>query len=296
MRSMTGFGVASATEGGLHLRAEVRSVNHKYLQLKVRLPAELSFLEPEVEALVRKRFDRGSMSLSVSLPGPVGLTTVAVDPQAARRYKRALEKLSQELKLTGEITLETVVSMPGVIGGDVDDRALKRSRKPVLAVVGRALDSLEEMREAEGTALRRELGRHARAIEKEARVIARRMPAVVRGHQEALTRRVNELLAGRSSNAHKTVAPEDLAREIALLADRMDVSEELARLASHGAQLETFLGREGPVGRQLEFLVQELLREANTIGSKCNDARVAHAVVELKTSIERLREQVMNVE
>jgi uncharacterized protein (TIGR00255 family) len=147
------------------------------------------------------------------------------------------------------------------------------------------------MREAEGRHLRSDLERNASAIEKVVARIAKRMPQAVLAHQKKLHERVEELIAGRGA-----VQAEDLAREIALIADRMDVSEELSRLDSHIAQLRALLERSGPVGRQLDFLVQEMLREANTIGSKCNDAQVAHGVIEVKTSIERLREQVQNVE
>jgi uncharacterized protein (TIGR00255 family) len=178
-----------------------------------------------------------------------------------------------------------------VLAGDVDSKALQRGRRALLRAVDGALTALIEMRDHEGRALAADLTKHATAI---ARVVARiekRMPQVVRAHQKALRQRVDELLDGRS-----TVQPADLAREVALIADRMDVSEELSRLHSHMDQLARLVEKKGPVGRSLEFLVQEFLREANTIGSKCNDARMAHDVVELKTLIERLREQVQNVE
>jgi uncharacterized protein (TIGR00255 family) len=160
-----------------------------------------------------------------------------------------------------------------------------------LQTVADALEALTQMREREGAATKRDLQKNAAAI---ARVVARiqkRMPAAVRAHQKALHARVAELLGGSAG-----LQPTDLAREIALIADRMDVAEELTRLASHLDQLAGLLAKKGPVGRSLDFLVQEFLREANTIGSKCNDARVSHDVVEVKTLIERLREQVQNVE
>ncbi|MFM7298248.1 MAG: YicC family protein, partial [Planctomycetota bacterium] len=165
------------------------------------------------------------------------------------------------------------------------------ARSVLLAVVDAALDALGEMREREGAALARDLGLRGATIAAIVERIRARMPLVVRTHQENLHKRVAELLGPGTA-----LAPADLAREIALIADRLDVTEELTRLASHLGQLQALCAKRTPVGRQLDFLVQEFLREANTIGSKCNDAEVAHAVVELKTEIERLREQVQNVE
>ncbi len=290
---MTGFGAAqhSAKSPGATLRVEVRTVNHKFLQVKARLPSELSFLEIEVEDLVRKRLERGAVQLNVFASGAVGLETVAIDAALAQRYKKELEKLARDLGLDQEVYLDSLLSLPGVLGTGVDTGALKKREREVLELVGQALDELEKMRAAEGRAIAADLKKHAKSIAKLMASIEKRMPDVVRGHQEALKRRVGELLGGSSS-----LQPSDLAREIALLADRLDVSEEVARQASHLAQLDTLLAKDGPVGRQLDFLVQEMLREANTIGSKCSDAPVAHAVVELKTIIERLREQVQNVE
>jgi uncharacterized protein (TIGR00255 family) len=166
-----------------------------------------------------------------------------------------------------------------------------KAGKLVLKVAQQALVALESMREAEGRAMAADFKKHQKQLERLSKEVEQRMPLVVAAHHAALAKRVEELLAGRG-----TLLPGDLAREVALLADKLDVSEELARLRSHFAQFATILARSGPVGRQLEFLVQEFLREANTIGSKCNDAQVAHAVVEMKTLIERLREQVQNVE
>lgn len=294
MRSMTGFGTASLEKAGLFLRAEVRAVNHRHLQLKVRLPAEFGHLEAEVERRVRKRVDRGALTLTVSALESSALHPPHVDVEAARRWKRQLQRLARELELPEEdafVGLDLLASLPGVLGGAVDERELEREGRTVLQAVEAALDALGEMREREGGALLRDLKRSAKAVRTLTGKIARRMPNVVRAHQETLRRRVEELLAGRGA-----LADGDLAREVALIADRLDVSEELARLQSHLEQLALLLDRDGPVGRQLDFLVQEFLREANTIGSKCNDASVAHMVVELKTWIERLREQVQNVE
>lgn len=293
MRSMTGFGAASLDTGGVSLSAEVRTVNHKHLQIKLRLPGEFLELEGEVEALVKRRLDRGSVSLGVHLAEGLRSGGPELQPAVAARLKRDLLKLAKDLGLEPQLSLDTLARLPGVVAvsNQPTARAHERERKAVLKVVEQALSALESMREAEGRALARDLAVHRKELARQARAIQKRMPQVVNDHQAALTRRVEELLAGRA-----TLSPGDLAREVALLADKVDVSEELARLESHLSQFDAILERAGPVGRTLDFLVQELLREANTIGSKCTDAAVAHAVVEMKTAIERLREQVQNVE
>ena len=288
---MTGFGSSDLHQGGSAVRAEVRSVNHRHLQIKVRLPAEFGFLEPEVEALVKKKVERGSVTVTVLLATSDGAARLQVDAEAAARYHKQLAKLAKQLKIDPEISIGTLCSLPGVVGAEADSRDLGRETKRLLRAVSAALTHLTEMRDTEGLAMAKDIAKHVRSIRQVNARIAARSPKVVRAHQENLKRRVDELLEGRYQ-----LQPADLAREVALLADKLDVSEELARLESHVGQTDKLLQQSGPVGRRLDFLVQEMLREVNTIGSKCNDAPVAHAVVELKTHIERLREQVQNVE
>ena len=295
IRSMTGFGAAASDPGdaarGIALRVEIRSVNHRFLQVKVRLPAELAPLEHAVEERVRKRLKRGSIAIHVAFAEPGALKAASVNRELALSYRDLLAGLSRELDLAGEVEIGHLVALPGVIGGEVDDRQLQLGGRSLMRSIDQALEALREMRAAEGEALERDLRRNAAAVDKVGARIERRMPGVVRRHHATLRKRVGELLG-----SGEPVPPADVAREVALLADRMDVSEELSRLASHLEQLGKLLDRGGDLGRKLDFLVQELFREANTVGSKCNDARVAHDVVELKTLIERLREQVQNVE
>jgi uncharacterized protein (TIGR00255 family) len=288
---MTGFGSATVAEDGLIARTEIRSVNHRYLQVKVRMPIDDSALEPEVEALVRKALSRGAVTVTVHVEHEAKPAAVKLDVKLARHYQAALNELANELDLGRKVELDTLIALPGVVSRADDARERERERKAVLESVKTALADLGKMRSAEGQSLVADLKKHTAAIEKVVAKIEKRMPKVVKEHHAAIVKRVNELLDG-----HAAVALSDLPRELALLADRMDVSEELARLKSHLEQWETLLAKGQAVGRQLDFLVQELLREANTIGAKCNDATMAHAVVELKTLIERLREQVQNVE
>jgi uncharacterized protein (TIGR00255 family) len=291
IRSMTGIGVAAATKGGIAARVVIRSVNHRHLQVKARLPGDLAHLEPALEAAVRESLDRVAVSVSASVEREAAMGTARVNAEVAKRYMKALGSLSKELGIQGDVRLETLIGLPGVLGSGEDDRERKREDEIVLGCMRDAVAALVKMRATEGKSLLADLKKNSKGIEGLVAAIGKRMPAVVREHHENLKKRVEELLGGRQA-----VRSEDLARELALIADRMDVGEELTRLASHLEQWEALLAKGGSVGRQLDFLVQELLREANTIGSKCNDATVAHAVVELKTLIERLREQVQNVE
>jgi len=289
---MTGFGASTREEGELSLHAEVRSVNHRHLLVKTRLTGEFSFLEGDVEALVKKRLGRGSVSVSLAPTRAAGAVRAKIQPDVARRYHAEIAGLAKSLGVSGEVSLDTLLSLPGVIAGAESDPAdSKRLQRAVLGTIEQALTRLVEMRETEGAAIAADLTKHAAATSKLVERIGKRMPGVVRTHQKNLEKRVNELLDGRQS-----VSSADVAREVALLADRLDVSEELSRLESHLAQLDALIAKGGRLGRKLDFLVQEIFREINTIGAKCSDAKIAHWVVDAKTHAERLREQVQNVE
>jgi uncharacterized protein (TIGR00255 family) len=296
---MTGFGAASLADGAISARAEIRSVNHRHLQVKTRLPSDVNHLEPDIEALVRKSLERGSVTVTINLQREPGAGAAGIDVAVAREYRRRLAELAGALELADEVRVDTILGLPGVIVPREPTAPSEREDALVQRCVARAIEALVAMRDAEGGALLDDLVKNTRAIEKIVGKIEKRMPKVVKEHHAALIKRLNELLLGtdaRKKTLHASVDPSDLSRELALLADRMDTSEEFTRLKSHLSQWESLLERGNAVGRQLDFLVQELLREANTIGAKCNDAPTAHAVVELKTLIERLREQVQNVE
>lgn len=291
LRSMTGFGAATGQVGSLHARVEVRSVNHRHLQTKLRLPQELSALEPEVETQVRKTLERGTVTLSVSVERAAHGGGALLDAALARQYLAQVRELGAELGLAGEVSLPQLIALPGVVAPASNGELPDKLRGELLALVKKALEALVEMRSVEGRALAEDLRGNLAALSVLVARIEKRMPKVVRQQQKNLRKRVEELL-GPSAALSQT----DLARELALLADRSDVAEELARLKSHVAQFESEMRRTESVGRRLDFLVQELLREVNTIASKCNDADVAHWSVDMKARIERLREQVQNIE
>ncbi len=291
LRSMTGFGASALEANGWELEAEVRSVNHRHLLIKIRLPVDLTAFEGDIETLVKEKLERGSVSVIVHAERTGAAHRVEIDETLAQNYQRRIERLARRLGRAERIPLPALLALPGVVAPE-ERRSVKAGlRRALLRVAGAALERMIEMREAEGRTIQDDLGRHAQAIRDLVERMEKRMPRVLRDHQRSLKRRVEELL-----NGLQRLEASDLAREIALLADRLDVSEELARIASHLDQLEKYIARGGRVGRQLDFLVQELFREINTVGSKCSDARVAYWVIEAKTHVERLREQVQNLE
>ena len=291
IRSMTGFGSVTESGGGLSVRAEVRSVNHRHIQVKLRMPMEFAHLESQADALLRKKLRRGSVSATVSVSRLDAVSGVSFDHAAAARYAGDLRRLADDLELDGGVGIADLIGLPGVLRTRDESQPSDKEGKFVLRVFGKAVGELVAMRVAEGESLAADLEKNVGAVETTVARIGKRFPKVVAAHHKNLKRRVDELVGDAGP-----VPSSDLARELALIADRLDIGEELARLASHVEQLRKALGKGEGVGRRLDFLAQELFREANTIGSKASDAQVAHAVVDLKTHIERLREQVQNVE
>lgn len=292
LRSMTGFGAAASEEiGGYAVRVEVRSVNHRHLLVKMRGAGQFFFLEGEIERLVKQRMSRGSVSIHIKAT-TTSEKSARINPVVLRGYRAEIDGLAAELGIESARSVESLLSLPGVIDAPEDGATeTQKLAKPLLKLIDEAISQLVEMRESEGGALTVDLNKNSKAVAAVLAKIEQRMPEVVKAHQESLEKRVNDLLEGRVG-----VNSQDLAREVAVLADRLDVSEEIARLGSHLDQFDAFLERGGDIGRKLDFLVQEIYREINTIGSKCSDAQVAHWVVDAKTHAERLREQVQNVE
>jgi uncharacterized protein (TIGR00255 family) len=290
IRSMTGFGSGRAGPPGEEVDAEVRSVNHKFCEVKVRLPRELAPIEPDVTRQVKERLVRGGVEVALRRGAARGALEPRVDQELAAGYARAFEEVRRRLGLAGEVTLAAVLQAEGVV--TLEERAVdvEAARAPVAEAIGRALDALVGMREREGAALGRDLEARLAAVEALARRLEELSPRSVEVYRERLAERVAELSRGLAPD------PVRLATEVALFADRVDVSEELTRLHSHVAQMRGLLAAGEPVGRKMDFLVQEMHREANTIGSKSQSADITGAVVALKAEVERMREQVQNVE
>lgn len=291
MRSMTGFGAARASIGTRMLAIEIRSVNHRYCDVHLHLPHELAGIESRLEARVRKQIDRGRIDVAVELSDAEGAQAAPiVDLMRARAYRDAYALLAQELGLDPAIPLELIAGAPGVIrmagGGDRAGELLPE----IETTLDSALRDLRAMRADEGRMIAEELRRRLQAIERIEHDLAGRVPLANSDRKLRLEHRLVELLGDRA------IEPARVAQEVALMIDRADVTEELARLSSHSVQFKRLLDLGEPVGRKLDFLLQEMHREANTIGSKTASADISHLVVELKSELEKTREQVQNVE
>ncbi|HEX9241963.1 MAG TPA: YicC/YloC family endoribonuclease [Anaeromyxobacter sp.] len=290
IRSMTGFGAGHGASAGEALDVEVRSVNHKFCEVKVRLPRELASLEVEAARQVRERLARGGVDVSVRRAGVAGGLVPRVDLELAAAYARAYEELRARLGLAGAPTVADVASADGVM--KLEERTLdpEAAREALRAALGAALDGLVAMRAREGEALARDLEARLSVVEGLVARAAALVPRSVEHLRARLSERVEELTRG------VPLDPARLAQEVALLADRTDVTEEVTRLGSHLDQARALLRSGEPAGRKLDFLVQEMHREVNTVGSKSQSAEIAAIVVSAKAEVERLREQVQNVE
>lgn len=296
IRSMTGFGGASQEVDGVHYSVEIRSVNNRYFKAIIRLPDELASLEAEIESQLRKRFSRGSLTISVQHRISETRATSRINDEALLEYIRHLETLRSKVNDLGvHVDLTQLLSLPGVLQPSAIEEQLVELSRPVLKdLIDQASTALETMRETEGRALAGELRELRAQILEQLTIIRGRAPRVVDEYHERLKTRVAQLLARAELEMNQL----DLMREVAIYADRIDITEEIARILGHLDQFERILQQpQGePAGRRLDFLAQELLREANTIGSKANDTEISRAVVEIKSGIDRIKEQVQNVE
>ncbi len=292
---MTGFGSADFRVDDATFQIEVRSVNQRHLDVRLRLPRPLAAYEPEIRARVQARFARGKVDLTITAPeGGTPSPRLLVDLDAAREYVRAAEQLRAETGIAGALEVDRLLSLPGVARFSEPELPEQQLRSALFGALDTSLSSLEAMRIQEGEALERELrSRLARVAE---------MADSLQGRADTVQEAARTRLRKRAAQLEREVGILDEARlhqEVVYAADRLDVTEEIVRLRSHVEQFRKILGDAQPghaVGRRLDFLLQELGREANTIGSKGGDAPIAHSVVELKTELERLREQVQNVE
>lgn len=288
--SMTGHGVGEAELGRGRVRIEVRAVNHRYLDVRVRLPLELAEHTGAVEERVRRALRRGRIEAIGRLDGDVAPPPV-LDRARARAALAQLKELRDELAPGEPVPLSLLGALPGLFAGP-GAAEHDAARAAVETATDRACARVEEMRAREGAALAEDLRANLDALDAAAAAVRERAPKVVESCRERLVARIERLLEGREVQLDSG----RLEQEIAVLADRADVAEEIARLASHSEQLRELLteGGEG-AGRRLDFLLQEMTREANTIGSKSADAELARLVIEMKTAISRMREQAQNV-
>jgi uncharacterized protein (TIGR00255 family) len=290
---MTGFGVAEGPVAGGRLQAEIRTVNHRHFNAQLRLPGALQALDGVLRERLRSRIERGHVALTARwLEAPPTVQgEIQVDVERARDILAAIERLRRALSLPGEVDLAFLARQPDVLRfeGGVDEPP-QVDPGEVLAVVDAALDGVAAMRTQEGTALVRELTLRLDLLAAALGRIRERAPERVIAERARLRQAVTELMEGREPD------PDRLAQEIALLADRLDITEEMVRLEAHLAAAREILAADAPGGRRLGFLAQEFLREINTIGSKANDVVITGEVVSMKEELERFREQLENIE
>jgi len=293
---MTGFGRAAFELDGVAFAVEIRTVNHRHLDLSVRLPRSLAALEAPVRAGLRGKFARGKVEVSIasatgSASSPAALE---VDTDLARRYLEFAQSLREEAGAGGDLDVATLISLPGVARVLEHAFSAEDLETALIEAVESGVDAALEMRAAEGEALERELRARLGTVAQIVAALEEGAPEILEAVLDRLRKRADQIRQetglGEESRLHQ---------EIVIAADRLDVTEELVRMRSHLEQFGGVLDAAGPgqpVGRRLDFLLQEMLREANTLGSKANDAAVAHRVIDLKTELERIREQVQNVE
>lgn len=291
IKSMTGYGKRDAAWQGSTVTAEVRAVNHRFREAVVRLPKTLAGLEEDVRRLVQDRCTRGRIELTVSLAGGKEAgKALNLDKTVAKQYYKLLQNLQQEFKLGGQIDVAMLASFREIVSVVEEPRIGKGVEAVLKRLVAGALSDLDAMRRREGKVLLIDIKDRLQAIRQKIEAIRHRIPHVVCGHYERMKERVEQLMADKLEDVNR------LYQELAVYADRCDVTEELTRLDSHLAQFESSLKGKDTVGRQLDFLLQEMGREVNTLGSKASDAEISTHVVYMKSELEKIREQVQNIE
>lgn len=295
INSMTGYGCAEGRVEGATYVVEIRAVNNRYFKASIRLPEQVSFLEEEIEGFLRRELSRGMVNYVLRLKDVSAERLFNIDEKALRGLLRRLRKIvAGSAGAPGcAVDVGGLLSLPGMVAPALPDKkAAERIKRKVLALTRQAIKGLKQMRATEGEALAADLEKNCKAIEGRLRQIRSRSNAGPKLYAEKLKKRVDELL----SSAKLKLNDETVAREVAVFADRSDISEEITRLDSHLQQFTRSINSNTQAGRKLDFISQEMLREANTIASKASDADIVHWVVDIKCRIDRIKEQVQNVE
>ncbi len=292
---MTGFGDASAQIDGVHYFVETRSLNSKYLKVVIRLPEEYQGLEAQLDALVRKQLTRGTLTVTGSCNDTSERAAFAINVNALENYIEQIREAPSVANGGASIDVGSLLTLPGVLQppGDEEER-IALAGKAFSELVLKACAKLVEMRAREGEALHAELARQSALIAENLAGITAKAPAVAEDYEKRLTARIDAML----EKAELKAEPADIIKEIAAYAERTDINEEISRLGGHIEQFGLMIEEDGsrPVGRTLDFLSQEMLREANTIASKSPDADISRAIIEVKGAIDRIKELVQNVE
>jgi uncharacterized protein (TIGR00255 family) len=288
---MTGYGRGEVDHNGTKFSVELNSVNRKQSDIVVNLPRDLAELEPRIRQTINENISRGRTTVVVAFHnGANGARKLALDTELARAYHEAMRALQKELNAPGEITIGTILQAPGVMRPPEELTKPEEAWPAVERALRAALAALIKMREREGKHLAKDLIHRLKAMRKTLKEIRALHPEVVKKYRAALLDRIQK------AGLPITIEDERLAKEISFFADRADVSEELTRVESHLAQFAHHLRKNEPVGRTLEFITQEIFRELNTLGAKANDAAISQRVVACKAELEKIREQIQNLE
>ena len=291
VKSMTGYGRARQTLNGRDITVEVRSVNNRYLDCTVKVPRTYIFAEDTVKARVQKAVSRGKVDVFITIDAAAAdETVVAVNEPLARGYYEALTRLKDMFSLEDGLNAVTLAKFPDVLTVTKAEEDLESVAADICAVLDEALAAYNAMRTVEGGKLREDIAGRADTIEAVVGRVEERAPQTVAAYREKLLARMQEVLQST------TIDESRILTEAAIFADKIAVDEETVRLRSHLSQLRTMLESDQPIGRKLDFLIQEVNRECNTIGSKCNDLTIAQDVVNMKAEVEKIREQVQNIE
>jgi len=288
---MTGYGSAKGSVDGLEITVELKSVNNRYLDTSVRLPRSFLFAEEAVKAAVQRHISRGKVDVFVSVDSSeAGDVTVKVNEALLKSYVDALKHIAEEYSLQDDVTASNLGRFPDVLSVEKKEMDADAISACIAEIAERALSDFDQMREREGEKLRDDVLSRLGTIEGFVAKVEEESPKTVAEYRARLEAKMAEVLNGAGIDENRILA------EAAIFADHIAVDEETVRLRSHMAQLRTMMNGGSPVGRKTDFLIQEFNREANTIGSKCQNSEIAHVVVDLKSEIEKIREQIQNIE
>jgi uncharacterized protein (TIGR00255 family) len=293
MKSMTGFGRGSASGDGFAVAVEIKTVNNRYLDLHLRAPQELNSLEMEMRKRVKTRLSRGRVDLNISFDRTGSEATYEINQSVVSAYVDALREIQRQFNLSGDIDVSSIARLPGALSSPRNELN-QEMISAVESAMDQALDNLEQMRMAEGAALAEEMRGRLSKIEAAIPTIESAADGLIESYRQRLYKRITELLAREGQTIE--VDTGRLAQEVAYLADRSDITEELARLKSHVEQFREAIAAKDEVGKRLDFLLQEFNREANTVLSKSTEIPIKEAALAIKAEVEKLREQVQNVE
>ncbi|MGV8057424.1 MAG: YicC/YloC family endoribonuclease [Smithellaceae bacterium] len=292
IKSMTGYGRVETTGQDRNIVVEIKSVNHRFLEISLRMPQSLFPLELEFKKKIGEKLKRGRVEIFIRLePGSTNVPAAMINLEIARNYFAALQRLKEEFGLTEEIGLKTLVGFRDIFSQPAETEMDPDVLKQITAALEEALDMLVRMRQEEGVAIYQDMEQRLASISGILETINTRSPQVVIEYQRRLAERIKELTAG-----YDVLADSRLAQEAAILAEKSDITEEIVRMHSHIGQFVTLLQSVEAEGKKIDFLLQEMNREINTIGSKSNDAEIARQVIEAKSELSRLREQAQNIE